>query len=218
MSHRPAYQRNDSYSDTSSFYSVRSGSARSADSVSSVWSSTESDAYVYRIDPWGFDGVGGAVTRYVDERDDSRKRFAAHILRGPFAQFYKKHQKHASSSGARSGRSAGNSRSSSRSSGGSVSPGRGHGGHHQHYHSRPPSVEPQFHQEPFPGEPYPPEQFHQGPFQHHFQGPPPPPPPPPAPGFEGGFIQLGGNNGPPPPPDPAWGNNAGYGHGVQVFD
>ncbi|KAI2622003.1 hypothetical protein GGS26DRAFT_258545 [Hypomontagnella submonticulosa] len=216
MAQRPPFRRNDSFgSDASSFYSVRSGSARSADSVSSIWSSSDSDAYVYRIDPYGFDNIGGAVTRYVDDRDSRRQRFAAHILSGPFAQFTKR-AKH-SSSGARSGRSAGNSRSSSRSSGGSVSPGRGHGGH---YHSRPPSVEPQFHQEPFHGEPYPQEPFHQGPFQHHnFQGPPPPPPPPPAPaGFEGGFIQLGGPSGPPPPPDPAWGNGAGYGHGVQVFD
>ncbi|KAI0839810.1 hypothetical protein F5Y06DRAFT_15531 [Hypoxylon sp. FL0890] len=210
MSQRPDFRRNDSYgSDTSSVYSRSVDSLRSsADSAYSVWSSSESDSFVWRDDPWGFYGVGGAVTRYVDDRDDRRRRFAAHILSGPFAQFYKKPRQ----SSSRSGRSAGNSRSSSRSSTGSASPGRGH-----NHHFRPPSVEPQFHQEQFPP---------QEPFQHHNYGPPPPPPPPPAAapaGFEGGFIQLGGPGGPPPPPqhhmggDP-WDNAAAYGPGAQVYD
>ncbi|KAI1106606.1 hypothetical protein F4804DRAFT_20287 [Jackrogersella minutella] len=202
MNQRPESRRSGSYgSDTSSVYSVRTGSFGSADSGYSVWSSSDSDAYVWRDDPWGFDGVGGAVTRYVDERDDRRKRFAAHFLSGPFAQFYKK-QRHPGPK-ARPGRSAGNSRSSSRSSNGGASPARGH---NQHFQPRPPGGEPQFRQ----------EQFHQQQFQHQgFQGPPPPPPPPPAQaGFEGGFIQLGGPGGPPPPPqhhpvDP-WDNEAEY--------
>ncbi|OTA62453.1 hypothetical protein K449DRAFT_382459, partial [Hypoxylon sp. EC38] len=182
MNQRPEFRRNDSYgSDTSSVYSRRLGSVGSAaDSAYSVWSSSESDSFVWRDDPDGFNGVGGAVTRFVDERDDRRRRFAAHFLSGPFAQFYKK-SRSSSSNSRSSGRSAGNSRSSSRSSTASA---RGHN-HHQH-HYRPPSVEPQFHQEQFPP---------QEPFHHHNYGPPPPPPPMPAAapaGFEGGFIQIGG--------------------------
>ncbi|KAF3061786.1 hypothetical protein GL218_03116 [Daldinia childiae] len=226
MNQRPELRRNGSFdSDTSSFYSVRSG-----DSAYSVWSSSESDSFVWRDDPYGFYGVGGAVTRYVDDRDDQRKRFAAHILSGPFAQFYKK-KRHASSH-ARPGRSTHSSRSSSRSSTNSVSPGRGH--HHDpRFHSRPPSAGPQYHQEQFREEQFHEEQFqeeqfheasfHQPPFHPGFHGGPPPPPPPPPPaapaGFEGGFIQLGGGPPPPPPPqDPVWGNDAGYGPGVRVYD
>ncbi|KAI1380340.1 hypothetical protein F4677DRAFT_256813 [Hypoxylon crocopeplum] len=218
MNPRPDFRRKGSSgSDTSSFYSVRSGSVDSADSGYSVWSSSESDSFVWREDPWGFGGVGGAVTRYVDERDDKRRRFAAHFLSGPFAQFYK--NKRSSSSNQRSGRSATSSRSSSRSSGGSVSPGRGH---NQHFQQRPVSVEPQFHQGPFQQQ----QQQQQQQFHHQgFHGPPPPPPPPPAAagpaGFEGGFIQLGGPSGPPPPPgagDP-WDNTGyGYGDGGQIYD
>ncbi|KAI2468334.1 hypothetical protein F4781DRAFT_432457 [Annulohypoxylon bovei var. microspora] len=206
MAQRPDMRRNESYgSDTSSVYSRSPGSIGSADSLYSVWSSSDSDSFVWRDDPWGFYGVGGAVTRYVDDRDDKRKRFASHILSGPFAQFYKKQRQ--SSSNSRPGRSAASSRSSSRSSTGGAGPGRGH---NQHFQPRPASVEPQFHQEPF----HPPPFHHQG-----FHGPPPPPPPPPAAapaGFEGGFIQLGG---PPPPPqhmgDP-WDN--AYEPGVHVYD
>ncbi|KAI1402712.1 hypothetical protein F4819DRAFT_269957 [Hypoxylon fuscum] len=222
MNQRPNLRRNESFgSDTSSFYSVRSGSIRSEDSTSSVWSSSESDSFVWRDDPDGFYGVGGAVTRYVDERDDRRKRFAAHFLSGPFAQLIQK--KRHSNSGSRPGRRAASSRSSSRSSTGSISPGR----HHNHHYSpRPASVEPQFQQEQFHQEQFHQEQFHQDPFHpepfhphHNFQGPPPPPPPPAAAapaGFETGFIQLGGPSGPPPPPGPVdpWGH-AGYG---QVYD
>ncbi|OTB09563.1 hypothetical protein M426DRAFT_81677 [Hypoxylon sp. CI-4A] len=214
MDQRPDLRRSGSFSsDTSSFYSVSSGSSDSADSGYSVWSSSESDSFVWRDDPWGFYGVGGAVTRYVDDRDDRRKRLASHILSGPFAQFYKKKQH--SKSSARTGRSAASSRSSSRSSTSSVSPGRGHD-YDDHFQPRPPpNVGPQFHQEPF----HPGQQFH----PNHFGPPPPPPPPPPAPaggpaGFEGGFIQLGG---PPPPPrqhDPIWDNEAAYGPGVQLYD
>ncbi|KAI4871094.1 hypothetical protein F4820DRAFT_4961 [Hypoxylon rubiginosum] len=212
MNQRPDLRRNGSSgSDTSSFYSVRTGSSGGADSACSVWSSSESDSFVWRDDPWGFDGVGGAVTRFVDDRDDKRKRFASHFLSGPFAQFYKK-QRHSSSG--RPGRSAASSRSTSRSSAASVSPGRGN---NQHFVPRPPAGGPPFQQ----------EQFHPGQFhQQNFRGPPPPPPPPIRPpggngAFEGGFIQLGGNGGPPPPPqhhgDP-WNNAAGYGPGAQVYD
>ncbi|KAI1805287.1 hypothetical protein F4811DRAFT_551931 [Daldinia bambusicola] len=243
MDHRPELRRNGSFgSDASSFYSNRSGSANSA---YSVWSTSESDSFVWRDDPYGVYGVGGAVTRYVDDRDDSRRRFAAHILSGPFAQVYKKkRQQMSSSSRARPGRgssSARSSRSSSRSSMARVDPGRP--GHHYHpdprfqQQQRPVSAQPQyyhreeqfvdddeqFQQEPFHQEPYPQPPFHPG-----FRGgpPPPPPPPPPAPaaaGFEGGFIQLGGPGGPPPPPlspqdDPVWGHDAGYGPGVRVYD
>ncbi|KAI1649431.1 hypothetical protein F4815DRAFT_209631 [Daldinia loculata] len=228
MNQRPELRRNGSFdSDTSSFYSVRSG-----DSAYSVWSSSESDSFVWRDDPEGFYGVGGAVTRYVDDRDDQRRRFAAHILSGPFAQFYKK-KRHASSH-ARPGRSAHSSRSSSRSSTNSVSPGRGHHHHDPRFHSRPPSAGPQYPQEQFREEQFHEEQFqeeqfheapfHQPPFHPGFHGGPPPPPPPPPPpaapaGFEGGFIQLGGPSGPPPPPpDPVWGHDAGYGPGVHVYD
>ncbi|KAI0899203.1 hypothetical protein F4806DRAFT_328706 [Annulohypoxylon nitens] len=208
MAQRPDIRRNGSYgSDTSSVYSGRSGSIDSADSLYSVWSSSDSDSFVWRDDPWGFYGVGGAVTRYVDERDDRRRRFASHILSGPFAQFSKKRH---SSSNSRPGRSATSSRSSSRSSTGGASPGRGH---NPHFQPRPMSVEPQFHQEQH-FQPPPPPQFHpQG------YGPPPPPPPPvPAqPGFEGGFIQLGGPPPPPQHPDDPW-DNAGAYDGAHVYD
>ncbi|KAI1095631.1 hypothetical protein F5B19DRAFT_311101 [Rostrohypoxylon terebratum] len=212
MAQRPDIRRNGSYgSDTSSVYSGRSGSIGSGDSLYSVWSSSDSDSFVWRDDPWGFYGVGGAVTRYVDERDDRRRRFASHILSGPFAQFYKK-QRH-SSSNSRPGRSAASSRSSSRPSNGVNSPGRGH---NQHFQPRPVSVEPQFHQEHFQPPPPPPPPFH----SQGFQGPPPPPPPPPAPahaGFEGGFIQLGGPPPPPQHPDDPW-DNAGAYEGAHVYD
>ncbi|KAI1455057.1 hypothetical protein F4805DRAFT_293379 [Annulohypoxylon moriforme] len=213
MAYRPDMRRNGSYgSDTSSVYSARSGSVGSADSLYSVWTSSDSDSFVWRDDPFGFYGVGGAVTRYVDDRDDVRKRFASHILSGPFAQFYKKQRR--SSDKGRPSRSANSSRSSSRSSNGGASPGRGH--NHGHFQPRPvsaePQFEPQFHQEHF----QPPPQFHPG-----FHGGPPPPPPPPAPahaGFDGGFIQL---NGPPPPPqhpDDPWDNAGAYDTGVHVYD
>ncbi|KAI1472832.1 uncharacterized protein F4812DRAFT_28168 [Daldinia caldariorum] len=233
MNHRPELRRNGSFgSDASSFYSSRSGSANSA---YSVWSISESDSFVWRDDPYGFYGVGGAVTRYVDDRDDSRRKFAAHILSGPFAQFYKK-KRQQTSSRARPGRSSTHSsRSSSRSSMASANADPGRPGHFQpdpRFQQRPASAQPQyyhqeqqfddeeqFQQEPFLQEPYPQPPFHPG----FHGGPPPPPPPPPAPagaGFEGGFIQLGGPGGPPPPPqgDPVWGHDAGYGPGVRVYD
>ncbi|KAI8958353.1 hypothetical protein F5Y11DRAFT_41483 [Daldinia sp. FL1419] len=230
MAQRPDFQRRGSFgSDTSSFYSVRSGSA---DSAYSVWSASESDSFVWRDDPYGVYGVGGAVTRYVDERDDSRRRFAAHILSGPFAQLYKKkrHTASHSHSHARPGRSAHHPRSNSRSSTGSVSPGPGHFHDPRFGPPPPPPPGPQYHEEQFHEEQFHEEQFHeeqfhqepypqaQAPFHPGFRGgPPPPPPPPPAPtGFEGGFIQL---NGPPPPQDDlVWGNDAGYGPGVHVYD
>ncbi|KAI1211314.1 uncharacterized protein F4807DRAFT_33376 [Annulohypoxylon truncatum] len=207
MAQRPDMRRSGSYgSDTSSVYSGRSGSVGSADSLYSVWSSSDSDSFVWREDDSGFYGIGGAVTRYVDERDDRRKRFASHILSGPFAQFYKK-QRH-SSSNSRPGRSP---RSNPRSSNVGASSGRGH---NQHFQPRPVSVEPQFHQEHFQP---PPPPFH----PYGFNGPPPPPPPPPAPahaGFEGGFIQLGGPPPPPQHPDDPWDNEGAYDTGVHVYD
>ncbi|KAI0169035.1 hypothetical protein GGR52DRAFT_503672 [Hypoxylon sp. FL1284] len=191
-----------SASDTSSFYSASTVSSEGADSELSVWSTSESDSFVWRDDPWGFYGIGGAVTRYVDERDDRRKRFASHILSGPFAQFRKKARQ---SSAGSSGRFAANSRSTSRP--GATSPGKGN----HHFAPGPAGAGP-----PFPPPQFQQRQFHQ---QQNFRqgGPPPPPPPPVRPpanaGFEDGFIQLGGNNGGPPPPpqqhgDP-WGNAAG---------
>ncbi|KAI1387441.1 uncharacterized protein F4822DRAFT_282632 [Hypoxylon trugodes] len=225
MNPRP---RNGSFgSDTSSFYSGRSGSVVSADSTSSIWSSSESDSFVWRDDPWGFYGVGGAVTRYVDQGDDRRRKVASHILSGPFAQFYKKQRqsnsRSHSHSHSRPKRSANSSRSSSRSSNGNASPPRAHS---QPFPPRPMNFEPEFHEDEMYDDV---EQFHeepfmQGPFGHpppQFRGPPPPPPPPAAPpaGFEGGFIQLGGPSGPPPPPPPPqgdpWNNGARFG---QVYD
>ncbi|KAI2628814.1 hypothetical protein GGR54DRAFT_364754 [Hypoxylon sp. NC1633] len=213
---RPDYRR--AASDASSFYSVRSGSV---DSAYSVWSSSESDSFVYREDPDGwFYGVDGAVTRFVDERDDRRRRFAAHILSGPFAQFYKRHRANHSTSHARPGRtSAPGSRSSSRSSTNSVSPGRAQ---HHHFQPRPVSAGPP---------PPPPQQFHPQQGFHPHQGfhgpPPPPPPPPPAAGagagpdvFQNGFIQLGGPAQPAGPADfddDPWGEHAGYGHEGQFY-
>ncbi|KAI6088660.1 hypothetical protein F4821DRAFT_86579 [Hypoxylon rubiginosum] len=206
---RPDFRRSPSSgSDTSSFYSVSTSSSGGADSAFSVWSSSASDSFVWRDDPWGFDGVGGAVTRFVDERDDRRRRFASHILSGPFAQFYKKERK--SSSSGRSGRSAASPRFPAGKPGGN-----------QHFPPpRPHNAQPQFHQHQ--GQ-FPPGQFGQQNF-----GPPPPPPPPVRPpggnaGFDAGFIQLnggGGGGGPPPPPqhyggDP-WDNAGGY--GGQVYD
>ncbi|KAI1777103.1 hypothetical protein F4818DRAFT_336551 [Hypoxylon cercidicola] len=208
MNQRPDFRRNGSPgSDTSSFYSVRTGSSGGADSACSVWSSSESDSYVWREDPWGFDGVGGAVTRFIDERDDRRRRFASHFLSGPFAQFYKKSRK---SSSGRSGRST------SRSSG---NPGMGNNHHFVPRPGPPGPAGPA-------GPPFQQEQFRPGQFRQQNFGPPPPPPPPVRPagvnaGFEAGFIQLGGggNGGPPPPPqhpgDP-WNNAAGY--GAEVYD
>ncbi|XXG95913.1 hypothetical protein Hte_002189 [Hypoxylon texense] len=212
MNQRQGFQRNGSPgSDTSSMYSRSSGGA---DSACSVWSSSESDSFVWREDPWGFYGIGGAVTRFVDERDDRRRRLASHILSGPFAQFYKKERQ---SNSGRPGRSATSSRSTSRSSAAGISPGRRN---NPPFMPRPPTAGPPFQQGQFP-----PGQFRQQNF-----GPPPPPPPPPIrppggnPGFEGGFIQLdgnGGHGGPPPPPqhhgDP-WNNAAGYGPGAQIYD
>ncbi|KAI1768559.1 hypothetical protein GGR53DRAFT_379934 [Hypoxylon sp. FL1150] len=206
MNQRPDFERRSSSgSDTSSFYSVSTRSSEGADSAYSVWSSSESDSFVWREDPWGFDGVGGAVTRFVDERDDRRRRVASHILSGPFAQFYKKERKPSSSSG-RPGRGS-TARYANASSG------------KQRFSPPRPqtAAQPPFHQGQFPGQFRPQQNF----------GPPPPPPPPPVrppggnAGFEAGFIQLGGGGGGPPPPpqqhggDP-WMNVGGYGE--QVYD
>ncbi|KAG4221032.1 hypothetical protein PC116_g30491 [Phytophthora cactorum] len=221
MNHRPELRRNGSFgSDTSSFYSVSSGSANSA---YSVWSASESDSFVWREDSQGFYGITGAVTRYSDDRDDTRRKFAAHILSGPFAQYYKKKRQQHTSSRARSGRSSRSSPVVGANPGRAFHP-------DPRFQQRPVPVEPQYHhqEQQFPEDQFQQEQFHQEPYppQHppfhpaFHGGPPPPPPPPPAPaGFEGGFIQLGGPSGPPPPQeDPVWGNNAGYGPGVHVYD
>ncbi|KAI1327373.1 hypothetical protein F5Y16DRAFT_399369 [Xylariaceae sp. FL0255] len=172
-------------SDTSSYYSGSSGS--------SVWSTSESVAFVYTDDPYwswydGYDGVRGAVTRKIDRKDDPRMRVAAHILRGPFASHKsKKHREHRDYRDSDSRSMSSSSSSSSRRS----------------RHRGPSS--------PLPPRP---RGYMGSPHGHEFRGPPPPPPPPPAMagppppmGFEAGFIQIGGG-GPPPPPDPVWGSDA----------
>ncbi|KAI0011506.1 hypothetical protein F4779DRAFT_214807 [Xylariaceae sp. FL0662B] len=221
-------------SDASSQYSFTS----SLGSGSSVWSSSGSEAFVYREDPSGWDGIAGAVTRRVDERDDRRRRFAAHILSGPFAQF--------------SSRSSRRSRRRRSSSGDGSRPnfaggGGGGGGigrppfmpppqqpqhhHQQHHHHQFPQRSPSAESHHYGGE----DQFvgHDefGGHGHGYgHGPPPPPPAhpgPPPPGFDGGFIQLGGGGGgggpmggPPPQaaPDPYWGHQEPGMRPAEVWD
>ncbi|KAI1632788.1 hypothetical protein F4809DRAFT_63205 [Biscogniauxia mediterranea] len=202
-------------SDTSSFYSVRSGSVesdRSSGSTQSFWSSSDSQSFVYVEDPRGCYGVRGAVTRKRDKRDDRRIRIAAHILSGPFAQSKllcrsddKKHGRCCDDGNGPCCRGQ-RSRSVSRSR------------QHHHYHHRHP-------EDAFNGPPPPPL-----PTMHH--GPPPPRPPPPpqhhhhqpaAAGFENGFIQIPPAGGAPMPPRPAehddaaWGWNT-RGRHAEVFD
>ncbi|KAI0602138.1 hypothetical protein F4775DRAFT_588962 [Biscogniauxia sp. FL1348] len=209
-------------SDTSSFYSVRSGSVdsdSSSGSTQSFWSSSDSQSFVYVEDPRGCYGVRGAVTRKRDKRDDRRIRIAAHILSGPFAQskfLYrsgdnnKKFGRCCEDGNGPCCRGGQRSRSVSRS-------------RHHHHHRHP--------EDAFNGPPPPVPTM-----QHHHQGPPPPRPAPPpqhyhhgnhpaAPGFENGFIQIppAGAGGAPMPPRPAehddaaWGWNT-RGRRVEVFD
>ncbi|KAI1078046.1 hypothetical protein F5B20DRAFT_238768 [Whalleya microplaca] len=184
-------------SDTSSQYSDES-----IDSWSSVWSSSPSEAFVYRDDPYGWDGIQGAVTRHADDRDDWRKRFAAHILSGPFAQ-------------RRNGRRSRRRSTGSRGSPPPIGIVGGLGGRPPFQPQPPPP--PQFHQQRPPSAQSYGEQFIHDEFQGHGPPPPPPmhhnmgPPPPPPQGFDAGFIQLGGQQGggpmpPQPPPDPYWGH------------
>ncbi|KAI1424020.1 hypothetical protein F5Y12DRAFT_715701 [Xylaria sp. FL1777] len=198
----------------------RYSDASSNGSLGSVWSTTDSECFVYTDDPvwapwWGYEGVRGAVTRKDDRRDERRVRVAAHFLRGPFAGHKsKKHHHHHRDS---------DSRSNYSSSSGSSSSSR-----RQRQFSRGPSPMPPP-PNGYPGSPHPHHQqpqhydnFAQGPPMGMMgQRPPPPPPmagPPPQPGFEAGFIQLGGGGGPPPQRDPVWGHDAHYNGEPEVWD
>ncbi|KAI0907813.1 hypothetical protein F4824DRAFT_500825 [Ustulina deusta] len=197
--------------------------ASSNGSTGSVWSTTDSVSFVYTDDPywapwWGYEGVRGAVTRKDDRRDDRRVRFAAHLLRGPFAGHKsKKHGSH------RHHHRDSDSRSDCSSSSGSSSSSR----RHRQFSRGPSPMPPPPHAYPGPPDPH-----HQHPqhFDNFGHGPPmpmmgqprPPPPmmagPPPQPGFEAGFIQLGGGGGPPPQRDPVWGHDAQYDGEPVVWD
>ncbi|KAI0429609.1 hypothetical protein F5Y09DRAFT_255968 [Xylaria sp. FL1042] len=198
-----------------------SSDASSNGSTGSVWSTTGSVSFVYTDDPiwepwWGYDGVRGAVTRKDDRRDDRRVRFAAHFLRGPFAGH--KSKKHSSNHHHRDSDSRSDYSSSSGSSSSSSSSRR-----HRQFSRGPSSPMPPPPQA-YPGSPHP---HHQHP--QHFNNFPPRPPmdmgrpppmagPPPQPGFEAGFIQLGGGGGPPPQRDPVWGHDAQYNGEPEVWD
>ncbi|KAI1370024.1 hypothetical protein F5Y08DRAFT_8203 [Xylaria arbuscula] len=208
--------------------------ASSNGSTGSVWSTTESESFVYTDDPYwapwlGYEGVRGAVTRKVDRLDDRRVRFAAHFLRGPFAGHKsKKHggrHHHHRDSDSQSGYSSSSESSSSSSR------------RHRQF-SRGPSPMPPPHANPGPPHMHyqqqHPQHFGQYPpgppmggmmGQRHHLPPHPPPPampgPPPQPGFEAGFIQLnggGGGGGGPAPRDPVWGHDAQYNGEPEVWD
>ncbi|KAI0112474.1 hypothetical protein GGR51DRAFT_42401 [Nemania sp. FL0031] len=195
----------------------------------SVWSTSDSLCFVYTDDPnwawYGYEGVRGAVTRKDDRRDSRRVRLAAHFLRGPFAGH--KSKKHSSS---RHHDSDARSDYSSSSAGSSSS--RRRGGPSRAQMPMPmqmPMPPPQQQQQQFypgspqqyPQEPLPYDNFSPGPQMD--MRPPPPPTMPgqtPQPGFEAGFIQLGGGGGgggPPPNHDPVWGHEAQYGPGPEVY-
>ncbi|KAH7027879.1 uncharacterized protein B0I36DRAFT_351350 [Microdochium trichocladiopsis] len=81
-----------SSSSSSGYFSMPARSFSSALSNASYMSSG-SESFVYCEDPTGFlgwDGYLGAVTRAVDTTDDTRTRFAAHFMAGPFAQMTRK--------------------------------------------------------------------------------------------------------------------------------
>ncbi|KAI1192947.1 hypothetical protein F5X97DRAFT_60376 [Nemania serpens] len=208
-------------SDASSDYSGSAGS---------VWSTTGSVSFVYTYDPdwdwWGYEGVRGAVTRKADKEDDHRVRFAAHLLRGPFARL--KPKKHSSRHHDHHRRRDSDSRSDYSSSSSHSS-----------------SSRRQFSRGPSPMPPPPPHGYSGSPYPHSPQPPPPPPPPPQHPGhyddfargppmgmrppppmagppahtgFEAGFIQLNRGGGPPPPHDPVWGHDAQYGGQPEVWE
>ncbi|KAI5922803.1 hypothetical protein F4810DRAFT_711115 [Camillea tinctor] len=203
-------------SDTSSFYSIRSGSVgsdRSSGSAQSFWSSSESQSFVYVEDPRGCYGVRGAVTRQRDKHDDRRVRIAAHILSGPFARssklLYRSDKKHRCCEDGNGPCCRGRrSRSVSRSR------------HH-------PQQQYQHPEAAFNG---PPPPMPMPPMHPHGPPPPRPPPPPqpplhqhpPATGFENGFIQIPPAGAPMPPrqgghDDPGWGWDQ-RGRHVEVFD
>ncbi|KAI1124232.1 hypothetical protein F5Y10DRAFT_33341 [Nemania abortiva] len=192
----------------------------------SVWSTSDSLCFVYTDDPvwawYGYEGVRGAVTRKDDKRDARRVRLAAHFLRGPFAGH--KSKKHSSSR---------HHDSDTRSDYSSSSSGSSSSRRHRQF-SRGPSpmpmpmpMPPPQHgypgsPHPYPQEPLPYDNFSPGP-QMDMGRPPPPPTMPgqvPQPGFEAGFIQIGGGGAPPPPPpihDPVWGHEAQYGGEPAVY-
>jgi len=192
-------------------------SSYSSGSTGSIWSTTQSLSFVYTDDPswafWGYDDIRGAVTRRDDRQDERRVRFAAHFLRGPFASHKSKKHHH---------RSSDTQSISSSSSGSSTSSRR------QRQFARGPSPMPMPMPIPPQGHGYPGSQHPHHPqaqFQHQHpqqfggfpqgpsMGPPPPGPmagPPPQPGFEAGFIQLGGGGPPPQHEDPVWGQHSQY--------
>jgi len=97
--------RSSSSSSSSGYFpmQVRSLSSRLSNAS---YVSSESESFVYCEDPseyWGWGGYMGAVTRTADSTDDSRTRFAAHFMAGPFAQTTRKqtrrHRKRRGSAG-----------------------------------------------------------------------------------------------------------------------
>ncbi|KAI0450792.1 hypothetical protein F5B21DRAFT_415358 [Xylaria acuta] len=207
-----------------------SDAASYSSSTGSVWSTTDSVSFVYTDEEpwawWGYEGIRGAVTRKDDRRDDRRIRFAAHLLRGPFAGH--KSKKHSSSH--HSHRQDSDTRSNYSSSSGHSSSSR-----RQREFSRGPSPMPPPPLHAYPGPPPPPPPHHQPPqhFDQHFDNfphgtpmgmrPPPPPPPPmagppPQAGFEAGFIQIGGGGGGPPARHDPWSIDASYNGEPDVWD
>ncbi|KAI0469003.1 hypothetical protein F4859DRAFT_145007 [Xylaria cf. heliscus] len=196
-----------------------SDAASYSSSTGSVWSTTDSVSFVYTDDVdwawWGYEGIRGAVTRKDDKRDDRRIRFAAHFLRGPFAGH--KSKKHSS------GHRHSHSRDSDTRSNYSSSSGHSSSSRRQNEFSRGPSPMPPPPPNAYPGPPPPPPQH----FDNNFYGPqmgmrPPPPPPmsapPPQPGFEAGFIQIGGGGGGGPQAHDPWNSNTQYDGEPEVWD
>ncbi|KAI0396586.1 hypothetical protein F5Y17DRAFT_455864 [Xylariaceae sp. FL0594] len=213
----------------------------SSGSTGSIWSTTESLSFVYTDDPswafWGYNDIRGAVTRRDDKRDERRVRVAAHFLRGPFAAYKSKKHHHSSHAKHRPSDARSVSSASSGSSTSSLRHGQSSRGPTPMPMGMPPGMPPQGHG--YPGSPHPPPHPHHPQAQFHPQhplpqqfggfphgqtmGPPPPGPmagPPPQPGFEAGFIQIGGGGGgggpPPHAEDPIWGQHAQYDE--EVYD
>lgn len=87
--------RSSSSSSSSGYFPMQVRSLSSSLSNASYVTS-ESESFVYCEDPteyWGWGGYMGAVTRTADDTDDSRTRFAAHFMAGPFAQTARKQAK-----------------------------------------------------------------------------------------------------------------------------
>ncbi|KAH9907465.1 hypothetical protein F4778DRAFT_777892 [Xylariomycetidae sp. FL2044] len=172
----PDQRRPVPFGDAASFHSNGS-------SAYSIWSSTDSDAFVYMEDPGSCYGIRGG-----DRHDNFSQRVAAHFLAGPFAQWHwrapkkRSHRHHGHDHGHNQGhnhaRHHGHSHSSSASSvySDSSDDSAFSGSHHGYHHSRPPSASPQFREPPM---------MHHAEFRPEFNGPPPgfhgPPPPPPPP-------------------------------------